>query len=104
MDLRTNANVIHMQLQHLKLINVVAKKNMEHGPGELSARRRGNQSLGDGGTALATARNRYPFVTVRTPQASLVGEERMRVGIVYDLGNMSLSDSLSGKWKKTEST
>ena len=35
----------------------------------------GNRSLGDGGTALSAARNRYPFFTVRTPQASLVGEQ-----------------------------
>ena len=34
----------------------------------------GNRSLHDGGTALSAASNRYPFVTVRTPQASLVGE------------------------------
>ena len=37
----------------------------------------GNRSLHDGGTALSTAHNRYPFVTVRTPQASLVGELRL---------------------------
>ena len=35
----------------------------------------GNRSLHDGGTALSLARNRYPFFTVRTPQASLVGEK-----------------------------
>ena len=35
----------------------------------------GNRSLHDGGTALSTNPNRYPFVTVRTPQASLVGEK-----------------------------
>ena len=34
----------------------------------------GNRSLHDGGTALSLYPNRYPFVTVRTPQASLVGE------------------------------
>ena len=30
--------------------------------------------LGDGGTALSANPNRYPFFTVRTPQASLVWE------------------------------
>ena len=35
----------------------------------------GNRSQGDGGTALSANPNRYPFVTVRTPQASLVGEK-----------------------------
>ena len=35
----------------------------------------GNRSLHDGGTALSHHPNRYPFVTVRTPQASLVGEK-----------------------------
>ena len=74
MDLGTNANAIHMQLQYLTLINEVAKQIMGHGPGELSARRRGNRSEGDGGTALSHNPNRYPLVTVRTPQASLVGE------------------------------
>ena len=34
----------------------------------------GNRSLHDWGTALSANRNRYPFITVRTPQASLVGE------------------------------
>ena len=37
----------------------------------------GNRSLHDGGTALSQARNRYPFFTVRTPQASLVGEKHV---------------------------
>ena len=36
---------------------------------------RGNRSLHDGGTALSAAPNRYPFFTVRTPQASLVGDK-----------------------------
>ena len=35
----------------------------------------GNRSLHDGGTALSLACNRCPFFTVRTPQASLVGEK-----------------------------
>ena len=35
----------------------------------------GNRSLHDGGTALSANPNRYPFFTVRTPQASLVGEK-----------------------------
>ena len=35
----------------------------------------GNRSLHDGGTALSDNPNRYPFFTVRTPQASLVGEK-----------------------------
>ena len=35
----------------------------------------GNRSQGDGGTALSHHPNRYPFATVRTPQASLVGEK-----------------------------
>ena len=39
----------------------------------------GNRSLHDGGTALSAARNRYPFVTPRTPQASLVGEQNMNI-------------------------
>ena len=87
----TNANAIHMQLQHLKLISAVAKKNMRHGPGELSARRRGNRSQGDGGTALSTARNRYPFFTVRTPQASLVGEQCIIFTCVRPMEKMSKS-------------
>ena len=37
----------------------------------------GNRSLHDGGTALSANPNRYPFVTVRTPQASLVGEKHV---------------------------
>ena len=71
----TNANVIHMQLQHLKLIKVVAKRNLRRGPRELNARRWGNQSLHDGGTALPPDPNRYPFFTVTTAQASLVVEQ-----------------------------
>ena len=39
----------------------------------------GNRSLHDGGTALSTNPNRYPLVTVRTPQASLVGEKQRRL-------------------------
>ena len=39
----------------------------------------GNRSLHDGGTALSANPNRYPFVTVRTPQASLVGEKHVIV-------------------------
>ena len=35
----------------------------------------GNRSLHDGGTALSANPNRYLFVIVRTPQASLVGEQ-----------------------------
>ena len=35
----------------------------------------GAQVLGDGGTAISTEPNRYPVFTVRTPQASLVGEK-----------------------------
>ena len=41
---------------------------------------RGNRSLGDGGTALSLACNRYPFFTVRTLQASLVGEHCQESG------------------------
>ena len=40
----------------------------------------GNRSLHDGGTALSKARNRYPFFTARTPQASLVGEKSSQFG------------------------
>ena len=78
MDSGTNHHLMQWKTcncKNLKMINAVAKKNMRHGPGELSARRRGNRSLGDGGTALSTARKRYLFFTVRTPQASLVGEK-----------------------------
>ena len=35
----------------------------------------GEPVLHDGGTALSTDPNSYPFFTVRTPQASLVGEK-----------------------------
>ena len=34
----------------------------------------GEPVLGDGGTSFSAYPNRYPFFTVRTPQASLVGE------------------------------
>ena len=35
----------------------------------------GEPAQGDGGTALSRYPNRYAFLTVRTPQASLVGEQ-----------------------------
>ena len=38
----------------------------------------GNRSLHDGGTALSAAHNRYPFFTVRTPQAGLFGKNLAR--------------------------
>ena len=35
----------------------------------------GEPVLGDGGTTLSPDPNRYPFFTLRTPQASLLGEK-----------------------------
>ena len=41
----------------------------------LVTRSLGEPVLHDGGTAISAYPNRYPFFTVRTPQASLVGEK-----------------------------
>ena len=49
----------------------------------------GETVLGDGGTALSRNPNRYPFFTVRTPQASLVGE----------IDETSAIYGFSGPWK-----
>ena len=43
----------------------------------------GEPVLGDGGTDLSVYPNRYPFWTVRTPQASLVGEKLIPSKHVY---------------------
>ena len=52
----------------------------------------GEPVLHDGGTAPSTDPNRYPFFTVRTPQASLVGEKsKMRLDVGMTLaGGASL--------------
>ena len=50
----------------------------------------GDPVLGDGGTALSAHPNRYPFFTVRTPQASLVGEKQ------YPTAQLAAQEHFSG--------
>ena len=76
-DSGTNHHLMQWKTRNCKTLKIIMQspsKHMRHGPGELSAKRRGNRSQGDGGTALPANPNRYPFFTVRTPQATLVGE------------------------------
>ena len=47
-----------------------------------------------GGIALSTARNRYPFFTVRTPQAGLVGEKDVAIWKGEPTENNTLFNSL----------